>query len=195
MTGGGSAGASGKSSGFLEFFILEASEYVERLDGLVLAAGANTPDADEAQRVARALRGTATMAKLPAFAELAAAVERVGRALQEGTLQWDQALRGALISAIDDLKTLLHAVRGWSATEDQRAQTRAAELDALRAGTRNGAHGHAATRRRDVPLPTSPTKPRTSRRAWSCSPRAPGEAETAANRCCAACRRCAASRA
>lgn len=114
--------------GFLEFFILEASEYVEQLDGLLLGAGAAGPDGEAMQRLARALRGTATMAKLPAFADLAAAVERVGRALQEGLLRWDPTLGGALVAAIDDLKTLLHSVRGWSLTEDDRATARTAEL-------------------------------------------------------------------
>ncbi|MFI5229016.1 MAG: Hpt domain-containing protein [Gemmatimonadales bacterium] len=113
-------------AGFLDFFILEASEYVERLDGLVLGAGA--PDGDAVQRVARALRGTSTMAKLPAFAELAGAIERVGRALREGSLAWDQSLRGAVVSAVDDLKSLLHAARNWSSAEDERARARAAEL-------------------------------------------------------------------
>ncbi len=116
------------TGGFLEFFILEASEYVERLDGSLLDAGAGPPDADAMQRVARALRGTATMAKLPAFAEVASAIERVGRALQDGSLAWDQSLRGALVAAIDDLKTLLHAARAWSSGDDDRAHARAAEL-------------------------------------------------------------------
>jgi hypothetical protein len=115
-------------AGFLDFFILEASEYVERLDGLVLDAGAGAPDSDAVQRVARALRGTSTMAKLPAFAELAGAVERVGRALRDGSLAWDQSLRGAVVSGIDDLKSLLHAARTWSSAEDERARGRAAEL-------------------------------------------------------------------
>jgi len=115
-------------AGFLDFFILEASEYVEQLDGLVLAAAGGAPDVDATQRIARALRGTATMAKLPAFAELAGAIERVGRALNDRSLSWDQSLRGAVVSAIDDLKSLLHAARTWSTAEDERARARAGEL-------------------------------------------------------------------
>ncbi len=135
------------AGGFLEFFILEASEYVERLDGLLLDAGIGSPDADATQRIARALRGTATMAKLPAFAELAGAVEQVGRALQDASLPWDQALRGALVSAIDDLKTLLHSVRVWSPSDDQRAHDRAAELSRY---IPVRATGHSSTPRRSV---------------------------------------------
>jgi len=115
-------------AGFLEFFILEASEYVEQLDGLLLSAGASGPDSAAFQRTARALRGTATMAKLGPFAEVAAALERVGRVLQDGALRWEPALRGALVSAVDDLKVLLHSVRSWSPAEDARARARTSEL-------------------------------------------------------------------
>jgi len=114
--------------GFLEFFILEASDYVEQLDGLLLGGSSTGPDADAMQRLARALRGTATMAKLPTFADVAAGVERVGRAMHEGALQWDPALSGALTSAVDDLKTLIHSARKWSPADDQRAQSRSEEL-------------------------------------------------------------------
>jgi len=117
--------------GFLDFFVLEASDYIEQLDGLVARAGAVGPDAESVQRLARALRGSATMAKLPSFAELAAAVERVGRALRDGALSWEPGLHSALVSAIDDLKTLTRAVRSWSPAEDKRASARAAELSRL----------------------------------------------------------------
>ena len=117
--------------GFLDFFILEASEYVEQLDGFVARAAATGPDADSFTRVARALRGSATMAKLAPFAELATALERVGRALREGRLQWSAAIAGALTAAVDDLKILIRAARSWSPTEDQRASTRTAELTRL----------------------------------------------------------------
>lgn len=114
--------------GFLEFFILEASDYVEQLDGLLLKATSNGPDADAMQRVARALRGTATMAKISSFADVAAGVERVGRAMQQGALRWEPALSGALTAAVDDLKTLIHSARKWSSAEDERAKQRRDEL-------------------------------------------------------------------
>jgi HPt (histidine-containing phosphotransfer) domain-containing protein len=116
------------AAGFLEFFILEASDYVEQLDGLLLGGGSVGPDGEAMQRAARALRGTATMAKIPAFAELAAALERVGRGMQDGILRWEPALAGAVVAAIDDLKSLLHAARAWSPAEDRRARERAGEL-------------------------------------------------------------------
>ena len=118
------------ASGFLDFFILEASEYVEQLDGLLARASAtNAPvDAEALGRNARALRGSATMAKLTPFAELASALERVARALREGTLHWSPALAGTLVATVDDLKILIRSVRGWLPADDQRAAARAAEL-------------------------------------------------------------------
>lgn len=116
------------SAGLLDFFILEATDYVERLDGLVAAAGDSGPDADAFARHARALRGSATMAKLGGMAELAGSVERIGRGLREGSLTWGPGLSGAVVAAIDDLKLLIRAVRTWGAAEDRRVQTRVAEL-------------------------------------------------------------------
>ncbi|HKN67181.1 MAG TPA: Hpt domain-containing protein [Gemmatimonadaceae bacterium] len=118
------------ASGFLDFFILEASEYVEQLDGLLARASAtgSAVDAEALGRNARALRGSATMAKVKPFAELALSLERIGRGLREGAVAWSPALAGALVAAIDDLKILIRSVRGWSPADDQRASSRAAEL-------------------------------------------------------------------
>ncbi len=114
--------------GFLDFFVLEASDYIEQLDALLQGSGENRPDADALQRAARSLRGSATMAKLSAFAQMAAGMERVGRALREGALEWNAALRGVLVATVDDCKLLLRNVRSWSAADDARAQARVDEL-------------------------------------------------------------------
>lgn len=114
--------------GFLDFFVLEASDYIEQLDALLQGSGETPPDADVLQRAARSLRGSATMAKLSAFAQMAAGMERVGRALREGALAWDAALRGVLVATVDDCKLLLRNVRNWSAADDARAQARIDEL-------------------------------------------------------------------
>jgi len=115
-------------AGFLDFFVLEAGEYIEQLDGLLLTAGKAGPDAEALQRVARALRGSATMAKLTAFAEMAAGIERVGRGLRGGTTRWEPALAGALVAAVDDCKLLLRNVRAWSQADDARSRARIDEL-------------------------------------------------------------------
>lgn len=113
---------------YLDFFVLEAGEYVEQIDALLLRATDQGPDADALQRVARALRGSATMARLTMFAELSSAVEAVGRALRQGTLAWDESLKAALTAAVDDLKILVRAARSWSAAEDEWAHKRLTDL-------------------------------------------------------------------
>jgi chemotaxis protein histidine kinase CheA len=115
-------------SGILDFFVLEASEYIEQLDGLVLSGGTSGPNPESFQRAARALRGSATMARLSAFADLAAALERAARSLRDGTLRWSPALNGAIVGAVDDLKILVRAARAWGDAESRRASARAAEI-------------------------------------------------------------------
>src|SRR5262249_26860452 len=80
------------SPGFLDFFVLEASEYIEQIDGLMSKGGGGGPEPEALVRYARALRGSATMARLTPFADLASALERVGRGLREGTVAWSPAL-------------------------------------------------------------------------------------------------------
>jgi len=115
-------------TGVIELFVLQASDYLEQLDGVLNSAGNSSADGEALARGARMLRGSATMTKLPGVAEVAAGIERVGRALREGTLLWEPGLRSALTSAIDDLKVLVHGVRAWGPAEDQRAQARSSEL-------------------------------------------------------------------
>lgn len=116
------------SSGLLDFFTLEASEYVEHLDGLVAKAAGGPPELGGFVRNARALRGSATMAKLGGVADVAAALERVARGLQSGSVAWSEALRGACVAAIDDLKILIRGVRSWGDAETSRAAVRTREL-------------------------------------------------------------------
>ncbi|HUQ83046.1 MAG TPA: hypothetical protein VM076_17980 [Gemmatimonadaceae bacterium] len=114
--------------GLLDFYILEASEYVDQLDALVGAAVNAPPDSTPFITAARALRGSSTMAKLLRMAELAGSVERVGRAMRDGSLRWSPELRAAVVSATDDMRILLRTVRTWSSAEEQRAAARVAEL-------------------------------------------------------------------
>ena len=129
------------SPGFLDFFILEASEYVEQLDGILARASGtgSGPDTEAIVRNARALRGSATMAKLTPFAELATALERVGRALRDGSVPWSPPLAGTLVATIDDLKILIRSVRAWSVGDDQRASARATELARIAPATTSSA--------------------------------------------------------
>ncbi|GAC1476760.1 MAG: hypothetical protein NVS1B4_18180 [Gemmatimonadaceae bacterium] len=116
------------SGGLLEYFVLEAGEYIEQLDGTLAAAGAETPDAEAMTRYARAIRGSATMSRQAGIADVAAGIERVGRGVRDGLLMWDQGLQGVVTSAVDALKILLHNVRAWSAADQERAERTIAEL-------------------------------------------------------------------
>ena len=133
------------STGLLDFFILEGSECVEQLDGLIARAGAGTPDFDAFARNARALRGSATMAKVAGIRDVASALEGVVRGLREGGTQWTPQLRGAVIAAVDDLRILMRYVRTWGDAEQARAKARATELATFA----------PAPRRATTPTPTA----------------------------------------
>ena len=68
-------------TGVIELFVLQASDYIEQIDGVLNSAGNSSADGEALARGARMLRGSATMTKLPGVAEVAAGIERVGRAL------------------------------------------------------------------------------------------------------------------
>ena len=119
------------TGGLIDFFVLEAGEYVEELDGLASRASAQPPDAVPFARAARALRGSATMAKLLGIASVAQGIERLAKALREEQVRWNPATRSAAIAAIDDLKILVRGARAWGDEEDARVARRVAELEVL----------------------------------------------------------------
>jgi hypothetical protein len=119
------------SAGLLDFYILEATEYIDRLDALLHASAPGAPDPDRFASAARALRGSSTMAKLGAIADMAGALERTARATRERRLVWTGELQGAVVGAVSELRILLGQVRHWSAASDQRAATRTAALVSL----------------------------------------------------------------
>jgi HPt (histidine-containing phosphotransfer) domain-containing protein len=112
----------------LRFFQKEAGEYLDAIEVLVLA-GDNGIDASAFIAAARALRGSATMARVPRISEIAFALEQIGNAVREGELTWSAALYDALREASADLRALVHATSRWAADDDQRAAER---LGALR---------------------------------------------------------------
>lgn len=122
------------SAGVLDFFIVEASEYLERLDNLLTSSGPGGPNADSFGRYARALRGSATMSRQYGIADVAGALERIARALRNRAMGWTPQASAAVIAAVDDLRILVRAVREWGPADDRRAQARTAELDRLAPG-------------------------------------------------------------
>lgn len=117
--------------GLLHYFVLEATDYIDRLDSLVTAAGDEGPDASAFGRYARNLRGSATMSRQMGIAELSSALERLARALRNRAIKWDVGLSGAVVSAIDDLRILVRAIRIPGADENARVRSRVEELARL----------------------------------------------------------------
>jgi hypothetical protein len=113
--------------GLSEFFAMEASEYLERLDAVVSHSG--SPNLDELVGLARQLRGSALMAKQAPIATAAACFERFARSVQEGRREWDEATRQTAIRAVDDFKILVRQLATWSEAEDAKASALAEELD------------------------------------------------------------------
>src|SRR6266700_1461206 len=117
--------------GMSDFFGLEAGEYLERLDALL---GKPEPDPLEFVRLARALRGSALMAKQAAIAMAAAGLEAVARAIRDGRRGWDAATRQLAVRAVDDLKASLRRVGSWTEADTAKAEGLAAELGRLAGG-------------------------------------------------------------
>ncbi|HKV52001.1 MAG TPA: Hpt domain-containing protein, partial [Gemmatimonadaceae bacterium] len=117
----------------LDFFVVEATEYIDQMDAMLNAArpGAGAPNVDALMAAAHRLRGSATMARQTAIAAVGAGVERVARALREKRVPWDASTAAALVAAVDDLRLLVRGARSWSSLEEQRARARGEELARL----------------------------------------------------------------
>ena len=74
------SGCLGQPAAMLDFFVLEASDYLERLDALVQARAGAAPSGDEFVRLARAFRGSALMANQQVMARAAQGLEAAARA-------------------------------------------------------------------------------------------------------------------
>src|SRR5919206_4535921 len=119
------------SVGVMDFFVVEANEYIERLDALLGSAGPSGPEPDSFGRHARALRGSATMSRQSGIAELAGALERVARALSARSLSWDPAAKACVEAAVDYLRILVRNARNLGPDDERRARARVAELEQL----------------------------------------------------------------
>ncbi len=115
----------------LDFYVVEATEYIDRIDAMVTRAGAGAPDGQALVSAARALRGSSTMAKAEGMATVALAMEHVARGVRDGTITWSPHIQGALVSAVDDLRILLRNLRVWGPNEQTRATFRVEELREL----------------------------------------------------------------
>jgi hypothetical protein len=128
------------SVGLLDFFVLEASDYVDRLQRLVASDGPQGPDSATLLKLARGLRGSAVMAKLGSFADAASGLERGARLLNEGRIAWTPGLGISIADSIAELRALIPMARLWGEHHDERARTAGGKLaSVLDAVERHGA--------------------------------------------------------
>ena len=106
----------------LDFFSLEASEYLARLEAMATKQGMQSSDATQFAAAARGLRGSATMAKAGQLARLAASVERIASGIVQGATTWEPEIQRAVVGAVEDLKLLVRSVRNWGAEQDARVE-------------------------------------------------------------------------
>lgn len=102
-------------SPLLDFFILEAADYVVRLRAA--AEREAGPEGDDFLTAARALRGSATMARLPETARLAGAVEGLADSVRNGALPWSPASTAKIGDALSELDAAVERLR-TADTED-----------------------------------------------------------------------------
>ena len=104
----------------LDFFILEAGDYLARLEALVSNNRLQPSEAAQFAAAARGLRGSATMAKAGGVSSLALTVERIANGVVQGATAWDPELQRALVGAIEDLKQMVHAARSWGVEQERK---------------------------------------------------------------------------
>jgi HPt (histidine-containing phosphotransfer) domain-containing protein len=103
----------------LRYFVAEAGECLDILEPLV--AGAIGPvEGSSVVSAARALRGTATIARVARIADLAFAIEQVGGALRDSELGWTQMVGETLRRAVSELRGLVGSAPNWGDTENAR---------------------------------------------------------------------------
>jgi chemotaxis protein histidine kinase CheA len=106
----------------LDFFILEAGDYLTRLETFATQQRLKPSEAMQFAAAARGLRGSASMAKMSGVSRLALTVERIAAGLVRGATSWEPELQRALVGAIEDLKLVVRGVRTWGAEQDARVE-------------------------------------------------------------------------
>lgn len=106
----------------LDFFMLEAGDYLSRLEKFAAQTGLEPSEAIQFAAAARGLRGSAAMAKMSGVSKLALTVERIAGGVVRGATAWEPEIQRALVGAIEDLKLVVHGVRTWGAEQDARVE-------------------------------------------------------------------------
>jgi hypothetical protein len=119
------------SVGLIDFFVLEASDYVDRLQRVAASEEPRGPDSGTLLKLSRGLRGSAVMARLSSFADAASTLERGATLLHEGRIAWTSSLSRAMRDAIAELNALTPMARHWDTSHDQRARSADTRLAAV----------------------------------------------------------------
>lgn len=114
----------------LRFFHAEAREYLDTLEDLASASTSFEQGAGSFVAAARALRGSATMARVPRIAEIALAMERIANAVRDGEIEWTGDLQQELLESVSDLRHFVSTSGNWSSSDDRSAVERLASLRA-----------------------------------------------------------------
>ncbi|MFN8572314.1 MAG: Hpt domain-containing protein [Gemmatimonadaceae bacterium] len=104
----------------LRYFVAEAGECLDTLEPL-FANVIGPAEGTEVVATGRALRGAATIARLPRLADVAFAIEQVGGGIRDSDTAWTPMLQEALRHTLDELRTMLGLVGQWGPAEDARA--------------------------------------------------------------------------
>ena len=113
-------------AGRLQFFALEATDYLDRLGAIVDRP--TPPEGDEVVRLTRALRGAALMAGLAPFAHAAQAVEHLAKACRDRQLEWTRERADLIGQAVIELRRLVSRATDWSEADDQAADALADQI-------------------------------------------------------------------
>lgn len=118
-------------SRLLDFFALEAAEYLSRMEN---AIAGDRADLAAMGAGARGLRGSATMARSTPIANIASRLETIAQKIADGQLVYDGQLKRVVASAVETLTTLVRSVRTWAPEHDERARRTLDELDSFAPG-------------------------------------------------------------
>jgi chemotaxis protein histidine kinase CheA len=109
----------------LRFFHAEAREYLDAIEAFLAA---ESFEAGGFVAASRALRGSATMARVPRIPEVALVFERIANGVRDGEVHWSAAVRRDLTDAVIDLRAFVSAAARWTSEDDRRATRQIATL-------------------------------------------------------------------
>lgn len=118
-------------SRLLDFFTLEAAEYLTRIEA---AIAVETADIEALRAGARGLRGSATMARSTPIANIAGRLETIAAKISNGELALSDPLRRVIGASAETLNTLVRSVRSWTSAQNEMARRALDELDAYAPG-------------------------------------------------------------